>query len=292
MPYNVFISWSEENSTSHNVALLLKKWISRIIQTATCYVSSVDIRAGEVWLSNLLKNLADSKCGVVCLTQDSLNKPWIIFEAGALVVKFEKSRVIPLLIGIEKDYILSPLNILQCKLANRDGLWDIIKCVNDSSDLFIVPEETLRDAFDTNWPRFEKELHAIINSSPSKSPPKKRSTEEKIDDLLGLVRSLQQSVTRDEFTNHTQEALFSRVQDCELYNVLISRISNKRPLLLSWLNDNVIARSTSRGILNIYFPQEERHCYESLSRDNQLNFLNATIKEIGASKVNLFLLPE
>lgn len=291
MPYDVFISWSEENSASHKVAILLKKWISRIIHTATCYVSSADINAGEIWLSNLLKNLSDSKCGIICLTQDSLDKPWIIFEAGALAVKFEKSRVIPLLIGIEKDHVRSPLNILQCKIANFEGLWDIIKCINDSSDLFTVPEDILSDSFETHWPRLEQDLKAIINSSSFKSLPKKRTVEEKVDDILGLVKSIQQSNSHDEIFTVTQESSNYNNLDCELYNRLVSRVSQKRPLVTSWLTDNIIARSTKGGVLNLYYPKEEMHCYESLNRENQLNFLNTTIKEVGGQKVNLFMLP-
>ena len=78
----IFISWSRNNS--HNAAKALREWLPLLFQTIEPWLSSSDIMAGTRWANELAENLDKIDFGILCLTQDNVNSPWILFEAGAL----------------------------------------------------------------------------------------------------------------------------------------------------------------------------------------------------------------
>src|SRR5687768_7768976 len=106
----VFISWSGKNSLSHEVALLLRDWIPKVIQRAECFVSSHDIEAGSLWLNDIMENLATSKVAIVCLTRSNVDKRWLHFEAGAIGAKLDVGYVCPLLINLKESDVSFPLS--------------------------------------------------------------------------------------------------------------------------------------------------------------------------------------
>ncbi len=97
---SVFISWSEKESLSHEGALLLQKWLPEVLHNLDSFVSSEDIASGALWLQKLFEQLEKSESGILCLTKESLDRNWILFEAGALAKRAgsETSRVCPLLL--------------------------------------------------------------------------------------------------------------------------------------------------------------------------------------------------
>jgi predicted nucleotide-binding protein len=77
-------------------------------------MSSHDIEKGERWLSTIFKSLEDINFGVVVLTPDNFNAPWILFEAGALSKNLTKARVVPILCGVsDSDLSKNPLSSFQ-----------------------------------------------------------------------------------------------------------------------------------------------------------------------------------
>jgi len=103
----IFISWSGPRSKA--VAELLHFWIQCVLQTARPWISSQDIDRGSLWFSEIGDQLQDTNVGVICLTQENKERPWILFEAGALTKGLTKSRVCPLLIDLEKNDVRDPL---------------------------------------------------------------------------------------------------------------------------------------------------------------------------------------
>lgn len=101
MKLKVFISWSGEES--HKVALVLREWLPSVIQSITPYVSSEDIDKGTRWASDIAGELDESSFGILCVTKDNLNAPWLNFEAGALGKSVDKSRVCPFLFRIKRS---------------------------------------------------------------------------------------------------------------------------------------------------------------------------------------------
>ena len=78
----VFISWSGE--TSKGLAEALREWLPAVIQAVNPYFSPDDVSKGSRWSSEISKELEDSAIGIICLTKENLEAPWIMFEAGAL----------------------------------------------------------------------------------------------------------------------------------------------------------------------------------------------------------------
>jgi hypothetical protein len=58
-------------------------------------MSAEDIDAGTRWGSEVTNELAETRCGIICLTQENQKAPWVLFEAGALSKTLEKTFVIP-----------------------------------------------------------------------------------------------------------------------------------------------------------------------------------------------------
>jgi hypothetical protein len=88
----IFLSWSGEKSRI--VASALSQWLPSLVPTTKPWMSE-QIRAGDRWESELVKELKNTDCGVLCLTAENLQSPWLNFEAGALSKAVDKSRVIP-----------------------------------------------------------------------------------------------------------------------------------------------------------------------------------------------------
>ena len=88
----VFISWS--GSRGKHVAMALKNWLSRVVQACKPWIS-VDIGAGRRWNSDLSQSLQECQFAVVCITPESQDEPWILFEAGAIAKALNESFVCP-----------------------------------------------------------------------------------------------------------------------------------------------------------------------------------------------------
>ncbi len=56
------------------------------------------IDAGETWARRLENELEESQFGVLCLTQENFEAPWLLFEDRAIAKKFGSARVVPYLI--------------------------------------------------------------------------------------------------------------------------------------------------------------------------------------------------
>ena len=78
----VFISWS--GNISLKVALIFRDWLPSVIQSIEPYVSSEDIDKGARWSTDIAKELENSTFGILCVTKENLEAPWLSFEAGAL----------------------------------------------------------------------------------------------------------------------------------------------------------------------------------------------------------------
>ena len=296
MNHDVFISWSGENSVSHQVALLLKDWIEKVLQTASCFVSSQDIEAGDLWLRHLMDALRSSTCGIICLTPDTLASPWVLFEAGALSVKFEddRSRVIPLLIGSSKGTdIKYPLAALQCKTAAKNDLWDVIRVINNLPNVRSITEAALRESFDLRWPDFQLKLKNITENQSPKPASAKRGIDEKIDELLGLVRSIstQETTKRDEpmFMDPRTSEETASVEAADAFKQLLQVVQRKRPLISHWVK---VSATTvlADGILHLFYAPCDVHSHAALSRDATQRFLNETMVGLGYRGLKLHML--
>ena len=189
----VFISWSGERSRA--LAIALRDWLPLVLHYVEPWLSEADIEAGERWAQSVAKELAASNFGIVCVTSENVNSPWVLFEAGALTKSLETSRVIPLLLDLEFSDISGPLAQFQAKKLTRPGVGEVVHSLQTSADE-AIPDERAKQLFDALWPEFEKLLKGIPDQAPTERHV--RPQHEVLEELVASVRALDARIRESE----------------------------------------------------------------------------------------------
>jgi len=155
----VFLSWS--GTRSHKVALVFRDWLPSVIQAIVPYVSSEDIDKGARWSTDIAKELEDSTFGVLCVTRDNINAPWLTFEAGALSKTMDKSRVSPFLFDIKRSEVDGPILQFQSTIFERDDLKKLVKTLNKACEKDGLAVDRLEKAFEVWYPTLQTELNKL-----------------------------------------------------------------------------------------------------------------------------------
>jgi hypothetical protein len=185
----VFISWSGERSKI--IAEAVNWLLPRIINTIDPWVSSEGIDPGSRWSPEIASQLERTDFGIICLTNDNLDSPWIHFEAGALSKFIDKAFVIPLLFENKIKDVTGPLSQFQAKTMTKANIKSIIYKIYDVSrtnkeisfNVAIIDE-----ALDKYWGEFENRISSIpkiVNSEINE-----RKDEDVLGEILEIVRTL------------------------------------------------------------------------------------------------------
>ena len=78
----VFISWS--GNKSRMFAEAFKPWLEQVLPGTDVWLSSEDIDKGTIWFTEIINELGNCNCGVLCITRENFLAPWIHFEAGGM----------------------------------------------------------------------------------------------------------------------------------------------------------------------------------------------------------------
>lgn len=182
----VFISWSGERS--RQLAQALHSWLPLVLHYVKPWLSDADVSAGDRWATVVAKELETSNFGIICVTPENLNSPWILFEAGALAKTMQGAKVIPLLLNLEFSDISGPLAQFQAKKGDREGLEEIITSINKSSDPGI-PDDRKSQLFTALWPEIERKIKAIPHEAAMAKHM--RPSHEILEELVSSVRGLE-----------------------------------------------------------------------------------------------------
>src|SRR5262249_6663749 len=157
----IFISWSGDRSKK--VASALKMWLRDVFQgiPIQALMSDQNILAGARWESELEKMLNECKLGIICLTPESLQSPWLTFEAGALSTAITGSRVIPYRFELRSADLGPPLSQFQDVSADEQGTFKLVQSINDACGSPIKEEERLKRTFDHWWLDLDQQLMKI-----------------------------------------------------------------------------------------------------------------------------------
>jgi len=195
----VFISWSGERS--RRVAELLNNWIQCVIQAVDPWVSSQNLDRGTLWFSEISNQLANTTHGIICLTKSNKEKPWILFEAGALAKGLSSSKVFTFLIDLYPQDIEDPLAQFNHILPNRDGLMKLVYSINNSLDVKKLSEPILKNVLETFWPQFEEAFKIILQETTEEVVTVTRSSDDILSDVLNSVRNLERRMRNSELEN-------------------------------------------------------------------------------------------
>lgn len=190
---DIFISWSGERSKK--VAILLDEWLQCVIQVLNPWLSTKDIDRGSLWFQQIMDQLKDTSNGIVCVTQENKESPWILFEAGALAKGLSTSRICTFLVDLEPSDIRDPLAQFNHTYPTKEGLFDLVRTLNNAlSDDVRMKDNILAQVFETYWPQFEMKFNAFIQETEVPVEIEKRSDDDILSEILSLTRSMDRRI--------------------------------------------------------------------------------------------------
>jgi hypothetical protein len=167
----IFVSWS--GAASHLVADALKAWLPNVLPNLgsdDVFLSSSDIGPGEHWMSRLDEVLESHDFGILCLTRQNMNAPWILYEAGALSKHFKTARVAPLLVGLELDDLAGPLSQRNASGVGKDDMRKLVRALNAQMGKEGIDPRKLDRIFEALWGEIEPALvKAVMEASTTAS---------------------------------------------------------------------------------------------------------------------------
>jgi hypothetical protein len=186
----LFISWSGD--LSKKIAKEIKEWIPCVIQAVSPYYAPDDIEKGSRWNSEISTKLESAQMGIILLTQQNLNAPWLMFEAGALSKNIKNSSVCPILFGVTQTDIEGPLLQFQSALFSKDEMLKLLKSINLKIESNRLSDHVLSSTFELRWPELKKKINDLLSSFTADQTEhrKIRSDRDLIEELLRLTRKL------------------------------------------------------------------------------------------------------
>ena len=187
-------------------------------------MSEEDIQKGSRGLADVSGALHVMKVGIICLTPENANEPWILFEAGALSKTPDAKVCTYLLGGLKKADLRNPIAMFQATELEKEDTRKLVHTINGALDGSPVPAVSLDKLFDKMWPELQETLAKL--PAPSTAIPPRRTTEEMIAEILELSRA--------SVSEHTL---------LDLYEILDDRIAE----IQKALNANALAAPPSGG---------------------------------------------
>ncbi|MHB8122929.1 MAG: toll/interleukin-1 receptor domain-containing protein [Desulfuromonadaceae bacterium] len=188
----VFISWSGEQSRLFGEAI--RDWLPAVLQKIRPYFTPADIEKGNRWSTDIAKELDSSSAGIFCLTRDNLESQWLMFEAGAISKRVDKTLVCPILFNLSNSDLKGPLTQFQTTEFNKNEIKKLINSLNRGLDTEKLEEKVLHDVFEMWWPRLEEKVASILEKRHQAHEPELRTDRDILEEILSLSRIMGRNV--------------------------------------------------------------------------------------------------
>lgn len=268
----VFLSWS--GARSHKVALVFRDWLPSVIQEIVPYVSSEDIDKGARWSTDIAKELEDSTFGILCVTRENINAPWLTFEAGALSKTMDKAFVSPFLFDIKRSEVDGPILQFQSTILEKADLKKLVQTINKACDSRGLSPDRLTKAFNVWYPNLEEELGKIPELAPDATaeaakPVEAPGTQEILEEILELSRINQKLIRKSDGTVGSQlkdvvqmtQSLLERLEASDSSMMSGRRGRRLHPMMLEELvhfcppgKDQFVGLQMALGLIRNDFP--------------------------------------
>lgn len=212
MATKVFLSWGGE--LSGKLAGAIKDWLPAVLQYVKPYFTPDDLEKGTKWNAEIAKELETSNIGIICLTRDNTERPWILFEAGALSKSVDKSRVCTLLFNLESTDLKPPLSNFQFTRFVKEDFQKLVSTINSVAGDAKLESAVLDSVFEMWWPRLEKQISEIISTHAQHDEEPRRSDRDIIEEILQLTRASISQVNSPSriHRHHIEEIVHSLIQ--------------------------------------------------------------------------------
>lgn len=209
MATKVFISWSGE--LSKQIAEAIRSWLPSVLQSVKPYYTPNDINKGSRWNTEIAHELEDSNIGIICLTKDNIEKPWILFEAGALSKNVGTSNVCPILFDFESTELTGPLLSFQATRFEKSDMKKMLKTINEACNESKLDTSVLDNVFEKWWPEIDEKIRGIIANYKPEQPSTKRTDRDILEEILSLSRLRLQETTLG--SRNAQRKAFAKLLD-------------------------------------------------------------------------------
>lgn len=214
MASKVFISWSGE--LSKKLAEEVRLWLPGVLQFVKPYFTPNDIEKGTRWSTEIASELESSNAGIICLTKDNLNKPWILFEAGALSKNFGKANVCTILFNLDSADFTGPLTSFQATKFDKTDFKKLLTTINNTGGESKLESAVLNDVFEMWWPKLETKVNSILSSHINEGEDNLRSEREILEEVLELTRmNAKRLPRRGEVSRETVHRLLDMLQEMQ-----------------------------------------------------------------------------
>lgn len=190
----IFISWSGQ--LSRELGEIFSNWIPGVLQFVKPYFTPDDMEKGLRWSSEIAKELQESQVGIIVLTRDNVSNQWIMFEAGALSKQMEKSKICPILFGMEKTDLVGPLVQFQATSFNKEDMKKLVKTINNECGDNKLRDRVLETVFEMWWPKLEEQINSVMEKERDEGSKELRSERALIEEILSLTRMSMVSKSR------------------------------------------------------------------------------------------------
>lgn len=240
------------------MAELLRTWVECVIQAVEPWVSSSDIDRGALWFTQIIDELSTTTHGIICLTRENKEKPWILFEAGALAKGLASSRIYTLLVDLNPEDIRDPLAQFNHTRPTEGEMFKLVSSINRGLETKRLKEGVLASAFKTYWPQFQQELEQILAETEAATVPEvPRAQEDMLSEILNSVRGIDKRVGLLEGSQYLVRS--------EDYNIIEPSNDTPKPSSFGaimpvelFIRDLIQQRLSEKTIVNrveIYYPR-------------------------------------
>jgi hypothetical protein len=183
----VFLSWSGDKSRA--LAEIFSRWLPGILQAVQPFLSPDEVAKGVRWADEAGCELEGSAVGLLFLTPDNLQAPWVMFEAGAMSRDLEACRIFPLLFEVQDADIRGPLTQFRGRRFNKTEIWKLLVQLNGALESGQLDVTVLETAFELWWPQLDRQVAYALSVPAVGSVGELRSDREILEELLEIARS-------------------------------------------------------------------------------------------------------
>lgn len=193
----------------------MRRWLPSVLQAVRPYFSPDDVAKGSRWSSEIAKELEASRIGLLIITPENQEAPWLLFEAGALAKNLERSKVCPLLFGgMEPTDVKGPLVQFQAAQFSESEMKRVMKMVNAELAEASLAPDVLEGVFEMWWDKLHEQVERELQVDSDVAGEGGRSERDLLEEVLALTRELSRDRERRvEFDHPVWDDLFKSVAD-------------------------------------------------------------------------------
>ncbi len=193
----LFLSWSKDESKQY--ANVFKEELPTLFPNTEIFMSDTDISMGSFSIPTIMQELENSTYGILFITPDNKDEPWINFEAGALSKGLSDMHVTPIgFRGIEMEYLSSPIKNYQGFLFEELKFKKTMNEINRLTDT-PLPKKTFDVLLNSVWESLSDKIEKITDDYKID----KKSKEDPVEGKLNLILSELTKMNRNKNKKYT-----------------------------------------------------------------------------------------